>query len=523
MEREYRTSSKTAEVAILISLCALTLAKTACTTDNAESATKAPEMEMTTETPPGIATPNKLNTRVGSFDLVDGIPDKQSIEKLYDYLDFHNGVEAYLSGIQIASMSAMRRGILEFGPANYTALIFEELMDSKALFLTANTTSVYMMLWLKMEQDEPMVIETPPDVLGIIDDHWFQYVADFGRLGPDKSEGGTFLILPPGYDGPVPDGYHVTRSNTYGNWVIWRGFQVDGSTQPAVETTKKRVRVYPLSQKGNPPKMNFINVSGESFNTIHRMDFEIFNEINEVVQLEPSVGQSPEILGTLAAIGIKKGQKFAPDARMKRTLAEAADVGAAAVRAIIAKPRNQDFYIYPGESTVWTNPFEATRGSHEFLVDGARQLDARAGFHFYATGITPAMTFKIIGKGSKYAIAYTDADGGFLDGSKTYKVHVPPNPPAKDFWSFTLYDNQMRSMLQTDERFPGIDSNKPGMIQNPDGSWDIYFGPEAPTGQENNWVQTIPGKGWNMLWRVYGPLDPWFEKTWRPGDPELVQ
>ena len=208
---------------------------------------------------------------------------------------------------------------------------------------------------------------------------------------------------------------------------------------------------------------------------------------------------------------------------MKKILTEAADVGAVAVRAIISKPRNKDFYLYPGKSTVWTNPFEATKGSHEFLVDGALQLDARAGFHFYATGITPAMTFKIIGKGSKYAIAYTDADGNFLDGGKTYKVHVPPNPPAKDFWSFTLYDNQTRSMLQTDERFPGIDNNKPGMIQNADGSWDIYFGPKAPEGQENNWVQTIPGKGWNMLWRVYGPLEPWFDKTWRPGEIELIE
>jgi hypothetical protein len=208
---------------------------------------------------------------------------------------------------------------------------------------------------------------------------------------------------------------------------------------------------------------------------------------------------------------------------MKKILSEAADVGAVAVRAIISKPRNKDFYLYPGKSTVWTNPFEATKGSHEFLVDGALQLDARAGFHFYATGITPAMTFKIVGKGSKYAIAYTDADGNFLDGGKTYKMHVPPNPPAKDFWSFTLYDNQTRSMLQTDERFPGIDNNKPGMVQNDDGSWDIYFGPKAPKGQENNWVQTIPGKGWNMLWRVYGPLEPWFDKTWRPGDPKLVK
>jgi hypothetical protein len=477
-----------------------------------------PKMKMTTEIPEGIATPDRVETRLGTFTLRDGIPDKATVEKMYDHLDFQNGVQAFMNGIQIASMSAIRRGIVDFGPPNTTALIFEDLMDSKALFLTANTTSVYNVAWLQLG-DEPMVIETPPDVLGIIDDHWFKYVTDFGRLGPDKNKGGKFLILPPGYKGDVPEGYLVFPTNTYGNWVIWRGFQVDGSTRPSVDATKKHFRMYPLSRKDDPPKMNFINVSGKSMNTIHGMDFGIFNEINEVVQAEPTIGQSPEILGTLAAIGIKKGQPFKPDARMKKILSEAAAFGSVAVRTIMAQPRNKDFYLYPGESKVWFNPFVG--GSHEFLVDGARLLDSRAGFHFYATGITPAMTKEIIGKGSKYAVAYTDANGNPFDGAQTYKVHVPPNAPVKDFWSFTLYDNQTRSMLQTDERFPGIDNNKPGMIKNEDGSYDIFFGPKAPKGQENNWVQTVPGKGWNMLFRVYGPLEPWFDKTWRPGDIEL--
>ena len=481
---------------------------------------KPPKMKMTMEVPAGIATPDKLETRIGTLNLTDGVPDKETAQLIYDNLDFQRGVQAFMSGIQIASMSGMRKGILEFGPANTTALLFEDLMDSHALWLTPNTTSVYMVSWLELS-DEPMVIETPPDVLGIIDDHWFKYVADFGRLGPDKSKGGKFLILPPGYEGDVPKGYFVARTNTYGNWVIWRGFQVDGSPKPAVDTTKKIFRMYPLSQKDNPPKMNFINVSGKFNNTIHRMDYEIFNEINEVVQAEPSEGQDAEILGILASVGIKKGQPFAPDARMKKILTEAADVGAVTVRTIMSQPRDEGFYLFPGKSAVWTNPFVG--GSHEFLSDGAYLLDARAGFHFYATGITPAMAAKIIGKGSKYAVAYTDVKGNHFDGSKTYKVHVPPNVPAKDFWSFTLYDNQTRAMLQTDEQFPGIDNNKPGMIQNADESYDVYFGPTAPEGQENNWVQTVPGKGWNMLFRVYGPLEPWFDKTWRPGDPERVK
>ena len=330
-------------------------------TDRVEA--QPPKMKMTTEVPPGIATPDKLETRLGTLTLRDGVPDQETAQKVYDNLDFQRGVQAYLDSIQIASMYGMRKGILEFGPANRTALLFETLMDSKALWLTPNTTSIYMTSWLELK-DEPMVIETPPNVLGIIDDHWFNYVADFGNAGPDKGRGGKFLILPPGYDGQVPEGYFVARTNTYGNWVIWRGFQENGDTAPAVVTTKKLFRIYPISQKANPPKMNFVNVSGVFNNTIHRMDYGIFEEINEVVQAEPSEGQDPELLGLLASIGIKRGVPFKPNTRMKKILKEAADVGAATVRTLAARPRDDMFYFYPGEG-VWSTPFPG--GSHEFL------------------------------------------------------------------------------------------------------------------------------------------------------------
>lgn len=125
-----------------------------------------PKMKMTTEVPPGIATPDSLETRLGTPKLVDGVPDRATAQKIYDNLDFQHGVHAFLSGIQVASMHALREGVLEFGPANTTAVIFEDLMDSKTLWLTPNTTSVYMVSWLQMA-DEPWVIETPPDVLGI--------------------------------------------------------------------------------------------------------------------------------------------------------------------------------------------------------------------------------------------------------------------------------------------------------------------------------------------------------------------
>lgn len=478
-----------------------------------------PKMEMTTEIPDGIASPNTIQSKeLGDLDFFDGVPLPETAEKVYDYVDLINAVDAYTKGIHIASMEAMKQGILSFGPANETVLIFEELMDSKALFLTANTTSVYMMSWVELG-DEPMVIETPPDVLGIIDDHFFKYVADFGRLGPDKSEGGKFLLFPPNYEGEVPEGYFTKPTQTNGHWVIWRGFQKDGDPKPAVDATKERVRIYPLSAKDNPPTMNFINVSGKTFNTIHKMDERIYEEINSVVQSEPSAGENPEILGSLAAIGIEKGKAFEPDARMQEILKEASKIGSAIVRTQMAKPRSE--YLFKFEGTQWLNPLAYK--SYLFEHAGARLLDARSAFHFYATGITPAMSMKIIGKGSQYAIAYSDKNGNTFDGAKTYKFSVPPNPPMKDFWAFTIYDNQTRSMLQTDQQFPGIDSNSEGLKQNEDGSWDIYIGPTAPEGFENNWIQTIAGKGWNTIFRLYGPLEPWFDGKWYPSDAELVE
>jgi len=482
------------------------------------TATEPATYKMTTEIPEGISSPNVLNSsNLGELTFFDGVPYPETANKVYDYIDLHNAVDAFTKGIHIASMEAMKRGILEYGPANTTALLFENLMDSKAFFLTANTTSVYMMSWLELG-DEPMVIETPPDVLGIIDDHWFKYVADFGRLGPDKAQGGKFLILPPGYKGDVPKGYFTYSANTYGHWVIWRGFQKEGSPKPAVDATKATYKVYPLSQKDNPPTMNFVNVSGKRINTIHKMDTEIYHEINAVVQSEPLIGENPELLGSLAAIGIKKGQEFAPDERMQKILKEAAKIGAAIVRTQMAKPRAE--YLYKFKGTQWLNPLAYK--SYLFEHEAVRLLDARGAFHFYATGITPAMSMKIIGKGSQYAITYSDADGNTFDGSKTYKFNIPANPPMKDFWSFTAYDNQTRSMLQTDQQFPGVDNNKEGMVQNADGSWDIYFGPEPPKGFENNWIQTIPGKGWNTIFRLYGPLEPWFDNAWYPSDAVLV-
>jgi hypothetical protein len=500
-------------------LSALTL------TTNAPAETP-PKMKMTTEIPANITTPDSVETRLGTLKFTDGFPDDATVEKVYENLDFMNGVEAFLNGMPGASTEAIKVGFAGVGADNnQTMLITETLMDSKSLFLTPNSETVYNLMWVDTKKG-PVVIEIPPDVLGVIDDHWWQYVTDLGRVGPDKGQGGKYLLLPPDYKGEVPkdkkDGgeYFVERSKTYGNIVFWRSFLKDGSTKPGVEATKKLTKVYQLSDAKNPPPMKFINISGKAFNTVGANTFQFYEDLNAVVQYEPNDAYSPEVLGQLATIGIEKGKPFAPDARMKKILTEAVAVGNATARAVVFKSRQKDAYLYP--NSAWFTCFIG--GNYEFLTQpGVRNLEARVHFIYYATVVTPAMAAKFVGKGSQYLAAATDSEGKPLDGAKTYKIHLPPNIPAKDFWSFLLYDNQTRSMLQTDQEFPSAGSQKVGLVKNPDTSVDVWFGPTAPQGHEANWVQTIPGKGWNTLFRLYGPEQSYFDKTWKPGEFELVK
>ncbi|MGF6202519.1 hypothetical protein QF012_004564 [Pseudomonas laurylsulfatiphila] len=471
-----------------------------------------------TDIPPSIVTPNTLETRLGTLRFTDGFPDEATVQKVYDNLDFQRGVQAFISTIPAASQAAMRRGLRSLGPDNGTLFITETLMDSRSLFLTGNSESVYASGWIDLKNG-PVVIESPPNTLGFVDDFWYRYVTDLGNAGPDKGQGGKYLLLPPDYEGEVPQGYHVFKSRTFNNWFASRGFVVNGDPKPTVENFKKQLRIYPLAQAANPPESTFVNISGKTINTIHSMDFSFFEEVNEVVQEEPNAALDPETLGLLAAIGIEKGKPFAPDARMKKILTEAALVGSATARAVATKPRSQDAYHYP--NSAWRKLFAG--GDYRFLQDDVRQLDARLFYFFYATVNTPALVRKMVGVGSQYAAAFVDAKGQPLDGAKNYQLHLPPNIPAKNFWSVVLYDNQTRSMLQTDQQFPSIGSQRKGIVINPDTSVDLYFGPKPPPGKESNWVQTLPGKGWNTLFRLYGPLDAWFDKTWQPGEIEEIK
>jgi hypothetical protein len=471
------------------------------------------------DVPQSLITPDHVKSKyLGDIDFIDGFPTDKTVASAYDFLDTSRAVQLFESGMGTASMYAMLNGHAAVGfKANRTVGITEQLMNARSLWLTPQTTTPYVTMEIDVKNG-PVVFELSQPVIGIIDDAYFKYVADIGLGGQDRGKGGKYLLVGPDYKGDIPDGYFVLESNTYRHWMILRLVAKPGGNTAAVAKFKDTYKMYPLSQAKNPPAAEFVNLSNKQYNTIHATDATYFDELNAVIQYEPANSGDPEFLGLAAAIGIKKGQPFKPDARMKKILDEAAAIGNAAGRAIMYKPRNKAVYFYPDRQ--WYSPLAS--GSHEFLdSNGARALDDRVGFHFYATGITPFMVKPQVGSGSVYEIAATDSKGNMLNGGLNYTVTLPAPVPAKDFWSFMVYDNHTRSILETDQLSGGIDSNAKGLVLNNDGSATVYFGPKAPKGHEANWVQTMPNKGYNVLLRLYGPLQPWFDKTWKPGDFEL--
>ncbi len=476
--------------------------------------------EYKADVPEYIQTPDVVKTELlGDLNFFDGLPDEETVQKAYDFLDVSRASEAFLNGIPAASIYAFQEGMKQAGVQPGDLMLAENLADARTLLLTAQTTTPYGFAEINVK-DEPMVVVVPPMILGGIDNAYFLHVGDVGVTGPYAGKGGKFLIVGPDYKGEIPEGYHVYQTKTYRNWMFMRTFVKDGNIEASTEGLRKFFSIHPLSQDANPPKQVVVPVSGKQFNTVHANDFHFFEEINAVIQYEPADAFNPELVGLLASIGIKKGQEFNPDERMKKLLTEGVAIGNAIARSILFRPRNPDFYFYPGKRQ-WFSPFAFAK--YDFLEDGARLLDSRIMFHYYATGITPAMSNPMVGKGSTYLAIVRDKTGAYLDGGKTYKVTLPAPIPAANFWSFMVYDSQTRSMLETDQRSGGVDSKNPKLKANKDGSYTVYFGPKAPKGQEDNWVQTMPNKSYNVLLRLYGPTEAWFDKSWIPGDFELVK
>ncbi len=465
--------------------------------------------------------PDKVQTVAGELKFFDGVPIGDTNDKVYDYLTRSRALGVYLDNVGAVSINTVLLGMAQQGADTPNKIaIWEQLMDSRTPVITSNTSTMYAYAPTDLAKDGPTVIEIPPDMLGFLDDAWQRFVGNMGLTGPDKGKGGKYLVIPPGYEGEIPEGYFLLKPKTNKNFLFLRGSIKDG-LEAAAENFKSGLKVYPLKDAANPAPTEFINMSGRSFSTIFPSNLDYFKILNDIVQAEPIGAISPEVRGYLASIGIVKGEPFNPDERMKKLLTEAATLGNAAGRSITYDPRISGVKFYPDSESQWVTAF--AHKNTTFEEDGIMNLDARVLFYYNAGGVTPAMATPHVGRGSDYALAFLDQNNQPFDGSKTYKLHMPPNVPVNNFWAVTLYDTQTRCQLQTSQLFPTVGSLTKGFEKNEDGSYDVYFGPEAPKGKEGNWLQTLPGKSWFSILRMYGPLEPWIDKTWRPGEIELVE
>jgi hypothetical protein len=414
-------------------------------------------------------------------------------------------------------------------------------MDAKTLVTTPNSDVIYAMGYVDVGKDGPLVIEVPPRQQGILDDFWQRpltgptiddhtFVGDVGFAGPDKGEGGKYLLLPPGYKGEVPDGYFVYRSRTNNIFVFWRAFFRDPAKLDEPVKLIEQTRIYPLGKKDSAKPMQFPDASGVPVNMLFPSDGRYFELLSRFIDSEVVELADVDWRGMLAAIGIVKGQPFKPDDRTKAILNEAGKTAfkTSKVLAFDVFPAKKEDLVYNDRQ--WTNPLlgNYSKAGPELNLEwlyrsgSFRDLDARVNFFTNYYSVSPVMARRTAGPGAAYLIGFRDSDGKLFAGDKTYVLRLPAGIPVKDFWSATVYDALTASGLDNGQPFPSLNAmNKP--VQNADGSTDQYFGPEAPTGKKKNWLATVPGKGYFVIFRLYGPTEPFFDQSWKPSDIEKVK
>ena len=455
-----------------------------------------------------------VSTRLGPLTLENGYPSKKTAAKLYDELDFQRATQAYIWALPAVGWHALHLAHLNaFGASDGEVVLYKDLKD-KAGMLTPNITTLYAFSFWNLAERGPLVVDVPAGATaGGVLDIWQRPMTDTGQTGPDKGQGAKYLILPPGGEALNPEGYTVVRSPTNQVWFGTRGLDPDPA---AAEATIRKHRLYAWKDRDAQGSTRFVPVAGRPWQSQQPATLDYWRYLSDLFRTETVETRDRMMFAMLRPLGIEPGKPFAPDARQQAILTQAAQTGELMARTIAFDKRFANSTVYPGKQWEYANLFELDQEAKGFT-----QLDERGSWFYEAIGQSTGMQGRILGFGQVYLETSKDKAGRWLDGGKTYRMRVNPNPPVKQFWSITLYDNVTRYPLVTDQGAADMSSRRPELAKNADGSVDVWFGPKRPAGA-GNWIKTTAGRGWFPYFRLYGPTEAYFDKSWQLNDIEQV-
>jgi len=462
------------------------------------------------------ATTGTVDTPIGKIDLLMGLPANAQVEKkIYDEMDFQRACQAYIWATPIVAMNEWKRAHLGVIGAKLGDLVLYNNYKDKLGILTANFTTPYIITFDNLEKG-PLVIDQPAGAFaGMVLDFWQRPIADLGQAGPDRGQGGKYLIVGPGQEAPKVDGYYVIKSSTNN---VFIGIRVLEPGEDKIKFAMEHFKIYPYAERHNPPPQRSLTPEGKSWSQVQPRGIKYWESLSEVMQQEPVQERDRMITAMLAPLGIEKGKKFEPDEHQARLLTDGALIGELMSMNISYAKRFPNSYYRPDSKWAYVIMFDPSQETPNYS-----ELDERCDYFYEAVTASKGMVSKTPGIGQAYLGAYKDKNDHWFDGSKTYKLHVPANPPAKQFWSLTIYDTYDRVGIDNKTQDADISSRDEGLRKNADGTVDLYVGPKAPAGYEKNWLQTNPGEAWFAYFRLYGPLEPYLNRSWKLPDFEEVK
>lgn len=459
------------------------------------------------------------------------MPNAASRQKLYDELDFQRAVQGVLWAEPAVNNALFLRAMVASGVPNLGAMVYDVRMRPGQETLTPNQSVIYLYDSINLTDTGPVVHIAPaaPFNAGLFD-MWMRPVYDFGTVGPNKGHGDSLLILPPGFDGQVPDGYQVARPKTWQIFSITRITVNDEWPPERAVDVYRQIQTYQLDQATVPSAKTLVMMGdpatgGKEFRMNRPAGLDYWQLVHHIIDSETVEERDRITLGTLAELGIERGKPFSPDERMQTILVEAEQTGhlmmineAFSPRAV---PRGLSKELYSG--TQWEN-IQLLPDMSQEGPDFTYVVNRMVGF-YQANGAQSVWSPKDWppGFGMKYAAAYKDHDGEWLTGDKHYRLTIPPNVPVADFWAVTVYDTELRALIEAPQHRAEFNPLIDDLAINEDGAIELHFGPTNPNVPEANWIQTVPGRAWFTYFRWYGPTEPFYDKSWHLGDIETCE